>query len=409
MEAEYDPHTMRGATMATHFDPRKVLRQISVPLLEQFFTGRGDLLDLPWDKLKDTHQVDAVFDAWQQLPDDRRGQIQSVLRNLLEAADERGMRAFAEALRTHDPDNTWKLTACNTRLNKAMWFYLNYPQLYDQATLFARADGLSTGRYAVRRNSLPKRPIRVTQASTQALATELSKYYWPNQMRGQHCQVEHYTRSGGNEYFFAYLDNWPDTFLRFDDDGTLDHRTDRQAFSVLFVMNPQNGTLELVAKGGRDVQNPLQQAFCRSVLGLEVEPIEPLHSAYTLQRILDPDFTYPTDPADGIARVRLVNIHWVPSYRLQGKYFETGFSEDEARQQWLQTIHSHLQAEGHTPSSVTVKNAVFELTLMTNGVTAPETIEFSITVPRWCNLNHLSDEHREIVERCLRLWELINE
>jgi hypothetical protein len=52
--------------------------------------------------------------------------------------------------------------------------------------------------------------FRERAPTTQALAKALSRYYWPNEMRGQHCQVEHYTRPGGNEYFFAYLDNWPD-------------------------------------------------------------------------------------------------------------------------------------------------------------------------------------------------------
>jgi hypothetical protein len=134
-----------------------------------------------------------------------------------------------------------------------------------------------------------------------------------------------------------------------------------------------------------------------------------LETAYTLQRILDPDFTYPTDPADGIASVRLVNVDWVPNHKKLGKHLQTGFSEDETRQQWLKELHADLQTRGYTASDVTVKKVEFELTLMTNGVTPTKKIRFSVTLPHWCSLAKLSDEEREIVMRCLRLWGMINE
>jgi len=395
--------------MTQHFDPRRILRQISIPLLQEFFTRRGELVHLPWDELKEKRRWDVIYDAWQQLPDDRRRQVQAIFRRLLAAADEHGLRAFAEALRIHDPDNAWKLTACKTRLNKAMWFYLDYPHLFDQATLFARADSLSGGRFSVRRNSLPRRPIRVTPEVTNALATSLTKFFWPNEMRGQHCKVRHYTRPGGNEYFFADLDNWADSPLEFLENGDTDERPRRFGFSVLFVACPQEGTLELIAPGGRDVHYSLQKAFCRSVLGLDVEPCDPLRPAYNLQSILDPDFTYPTDPADGIARVRLAKVLWIPNCGKRDKHVDLKFSQGDYRQHWVQSIQRHLQADGHTAADVTVKKAITEFTLMTKGVTAPETIKFNVTLPRWSNLASLPDEHREIVTRCIGLWRWTNE
>ena len=37
--------------MAKSFDPRKVLKQIANPLLREFFSRRGELLDVPWDQI----------------------------------------------------------------------------------------------------------------------------------------------------------------------------------------------------------------------------------------------------------------------------------------------------------------------------------------------------------------------
>ena len=39
--------------------------------------------------------------------------------------------------------------ACRSRLNKALWFYLSFPKLFERATLFARAGSLTAGRFAI--------------------------------------------------------------------------------------------------------------------------------------------------------------------------------------------------------------------------------------------------------------------
>jgi hypothetical protein len=128
-----------------------------------------------------------------------------------------------------------------------------------------------------------------------------------------------------------------------------------------------------------------------------------------LQQLLDPDFTYPLDPSDGIARVRLASIRWVPSGRTPGVFWGLGFPQDYTRQQWVQRIHAHLQAEGHTAADVMVKNAVFEFTPLTDGVTPTNTFAPSITLPHFSNLKSLPDEQRQIAETCFRRWRFFND
>jgi len=48
--------------MAKPFDPRKVLKQISNPLLREFFRRCGELDDVLWDDLTE-HKIDAIFEA----------------------------------------------------------------------------------------------------------------------------------------------------------------------------------------------------------------------------------------------------------------------------------------------------------------------------------------------------------
>jgi len=396
--------------MAKHYDPRTLLKKIAVPLMHEFFQRRGELLELPWDELIAKRQVIPIYEAWQNLPDARRRQVQTILQDLLELADDRGMKVFAEEVRAGAPDRVWEFISCRSRLNKAMWFFLNFPESFERAALFARADALSSGRYAVRRNSLPTTQIEVTTETTQSLGAALREYYWPNEMRGNHCHVEHYTRSGGNEYFFAYLDDWPDTRLVFEDSGELGPKSELYAFSVLFVFCPHDGSLELVAKGGPDVHYSLQQAFCKSVFDMHIEPADPLRPEYRLQHVLNPDFTYPTETGDGIARVRLCRIRLATnSNTFPVVTFELKFRASVTRTQWLEIIHRDIEAHGLRPTQVVVQQATFQLIFLKNGFARAKTMTFTVTAPSRCNLKTKRDEDREVGERCLKLWGIVDE
>ena len=395
--------------MAKHLDPRTLLKKVSVPLLHQFFQRQGVLLDLPWDELKAKRQVEPICDAWQSLPDARRRQVQTALQDLAELSDHRGMKVFAEEVQANCPERKWELIACGNGVNKALWFYLNLPDVFDKAALFARADALSSGRYFIRRSNLPKLKLDVTPEMTQALECALHAYYWPNEMRGRHCHVSHYTRTGGNEYFFAYLDDWPDSRLVFEDNGDLESKCERYAFSVLFVFCPQDGSLDLVAKGGKAVQYPLQKAFCKAVLEIDVEPADPKRTEYQLQRVLDPEFRYPTEPEDFVAQVRLARIQLAPVSKSSDVLFhELTFSPWIYRSQWLQAIQCQLDGHGMQAAEVLVKRASFQLAFVNGALGGARTVTFTVSLPNTCDLKDKPDGVREVGERCLKRWEMMN-
>ena len=171
---------------------------------------------------------------------------------------------------------------------------------------FLRKASAATG------NGLPPRRITVTEEHTRALQQELRKYYWPRELRGRHCRVHHYPRCNGVDYFFAYLDDWPDKLLVFDDDGQIEPRSDRYAFTNVFAYDPVNGCIDLVAKGGKKVHQRLRQVFCRSILQTEVEDGEAVRPAYELDHLLDPNLSLPTDSRDCVSAVRLTRIRIDP-------------------------------------------------------------------------------------------------
>jgi hypothetical protein len=387
----------------THpYDPRRLLKQISNSLLRALFARHGVLRDLPWESFSEA-KVEPVLAAWQALPDDKRREIQVALQDIHALADGRALKICLEEIQRRWSHRTWEFTSLTGRHDKALWAYLEFPDAFRQAALFARADALEGGRYWVKRNSLPRGPFAVDRGHVSGLERELHDHYWPTEMRGEHCRVEHYDRGNGAQYFYAYLDDWPDKRLVFTDGGELEPRSERFAFSNVFVFDPEEGSLELVAKGGAAAHLVLQQAFCRSVLGLEVGPAEPLRPAYRLDMLLQPGFAFVTDPADRIAQVFLRCVR-IGSATVAGHavdYLEMKFSAETELAAVVESIRHCVDQAG---GDAAVRRATFELVFLPDAEQCAKRMSFSVTVPSTCNLKSKPEELRLVGERCLQLW-----
>ena len=89
--------------MAKHLDVGTVLRHVFVYLVQQLFTGRGEPPDLPLAGLQAARRLELIWEAWLQLPEDRRREIQAVFRGLMERGEKRDVRAFVELLNAQQP------------------------------------------------------------------------------------------------------------------------------------------------------------------------------------------------------------------------------------------------------------------------------------------------------------------
>lgn len=388
--------------MAKQFNPRTILRKISNSLLEPFFDLHGGLDGVAWSELRET-QVEPVFEAWQQMPDTERKHVQVILQDINELADDRGVQVLTDELQRSMSDQMHEFAALASMADRAMWVYLHARGAFATAAYFARADAHASGRYWIKRNSLPPQPLAVTTEHRSALEAALTEFYWRNQMRGRYCAVEHYTRINGSEYFFAFLDDYPDAHIVFEEDGEPVRREERRAFDNVFVFNPDDGSLEMYAKGGKKVYEPLQQVFCQSVLGLDVGPADPLRPAYTLDHLLRPNRSMPTDPNDRISAVLITRVRLCPIDRpresielcIDPRRGEHGI--DDAIAEYLNTSRLSLDR-------VRVRKMSFRLEFPHDVRRWP--LSFTVSHPNTCDLKSRPDELRAIGERCLRLWEV---
>lgn len=393
--------------MAKQFNPRKVLTLVSNSLLSEFFNRRKELQEVPWQGLAET-DIEPVFQAWQKLPEGQRRDVQVILQDVNELADERGLNVLAEEIQWRCPERMGEFTAVEGRGDKAMWVYLNVPEAFEEAAMFARADALATGRYWVRRNSLPRQPIQATDQTKKALAKALADYYGPTQGRGRWCHVEHYQRANGSEYFFAYLDDYPDNRLVFDDAGVMHRQSQRGAFDNVFVFCPNDGSLELYARGGKKVHEPLQELFCRAAIGLDIGPVQPNRAAYKIDGLKDASFPLPTDPADRIAEVRVrklrLEVIGTPHQRITLEADPKGHRNDI-----YHMIERFLNAQNLPLSKLRVTLVTFRLTFMSDGGRKPKTLSFDVSYPNSCDLKSKPDAMRVIGERCLKRWGIAND
>lgn len=390
--------------MAKMFDPRKVLKHIANPLLREFFRRRGELLDVPWDELTE-HRIEPVFKAWLALPPAEQQEIQLIMRDINELADHRGLAVLAEEMLWRCPERAEEYRAQVSRHDKAMWVYLHVPEAFNEAAMFARADALSSGRYWIKRNGLPQVELNVDDAVCQALARALTSFYGPLQLRGRQCKVEHYQRAGHADYFFAYLDDYPDKRLVFDEDSDEPLiRSDRYAFEVVFVYNRDEGSLELFAQGGQRVWSPLQVEFCKAVLNEEVDPADPIRPSFYLDHLLNPLCALPTDPADLVEEARITRLRFSP--RGSGGWIEVKADAKAPPDDIYRKIDRHLKKESIVTEGTRVMQATFALKFHHDGKGRQKTMTFNVTAPNSCDLKHKPDEQRVVGERCLRLWEV---
>ena len=393
--------------MAKQFDPRKVLKQVSNPQLREFFTRRNALDDVPWDELTET-KIEPVFEAWQAFPETQRKEVQVILQDVNELADDRGLSVLAEEINWRCPDRMPEFAAWEGRVDRAMWVYLNAPEAFDEAALFARADALAAGRYWIKRNDLPRDTIIVTPKLKADLAAALRGFYWPRQMRGFCCSIEHYTRASGAEYFFAYLEDYPDRKLVFDDAGEVVPRSERYAFENVFVLTPSEGALELHARGGKKVWAPLQEAFCLAVLAVDVGAADPLKPAYQLDHLLDSNFPLRTDPNDGIADARIIRMRLEPKAAPMS-HIEVKADRKGHPTEIYQMMEYYLNQRNAPASAFRLHQASFRVTLLGDGRGKLKTLTFNVSCPNTCDLKSQPDDLRSIGERCLKLWEIVRE
>lgn len=388
--------------MPDHYSPKLFLQQIPNKLLREFFTRRGELIELEWDAL-DEAEVDPILDAWHVLPLPQQADIERWFRAISALATKEGLRTVIEECQFHGVGLTESFSKMQGIHEKVFWVYLQNDKAILSAGRLNGADHLHA-RYWRRRNDLPAKQPDITHPTRRLLEEEISEYYKKHQDRGAYCTVQLYRRREKIHYFFAYPSDYADTAIVYNDKGVLERKCQQAAFEVIFAYNEATGVLDDFVQGDKNLRRELEAIFCRLVLKAELPEEDPKRPPYQLDALRKPGFDFPTNPQDKIkeTRVKLLRLSIVgPGFG------RITFESDSWKKRG--DIHDLIgKYLNHQPASgvtMHVTQAMMQVTFET--ADGPQIVPFRITHPDSCSLKD-EPEHL-IIKEYLRRWGIATE
>lgn len=389
--------------MANDYAPRQFLRQVQIALLREYFTRRGELSNVEWDKLKEA-EIEPVHEAWHGLPELKRKEVESDFRRVHAMGSSDGTRAIIEEGQFHQLDLTPALDALEGHLNKALWTFMNHNNVFEVAERLHRADHLN-GRFWRKRKDIPKKKPDVSPKALEELGNAISAYYWEKQGRGSPCRAEAYLRVGRYHYIFVYPKDYSDTFVGYDDNDKFERRPWNPAFEVVFIYDPRDGALELYVQGDKKIVRDLQKLFGRVILHEELGEETKNSMPYDLSGLKRRDFPFPTDPADRVKEVKVNAL----KFSLVGKPKKRITFEDDprdAKEGIYDLIQTALDQRRLPMSMVNVSSAAIKMVFEnTDGDGRPtKTLTFRVSYPNSCNLKDSPEEL--VAKKYLKEWKI---
>jgi hypothetical protein len=387
--------------MSRQYSPKTFLRQVPNNLLKGYFDRRGLLTGVLWYLQRET-EVDLIFAAWQALPDADRQAVEKDFQDIDEMACAEGIQALIEEAQFHNVNLASELGELAGYHHKAMWAFLRHERIFYVASLINYVDSLH-GRSWVRRADVPRKLPQVSAEACESLANALSAYYQRTQGRGQRCTVETYLRAGRQHYFFAYPDDYTDTYIGHAENGQFIRGAQKRAFELVFVYDPEGGVLELYAKGDRQLKADLQQLFGMTILGEQLAPEAPRSLAYELNGLMDRNFAFPTDPEDGIEEVRVRRLRL--SLVGNGSRRITVEADPKGPVQDIYDLMDEFLSRKVLRGAVFyVTQASLEFRFAPRGNVRPKGLKFDVSFPNCSTLKSKREEQRMLGEKYLKRW-----
>ncbi|MBN2585021.1 MAG: hypothetical protein JXL80_18310 [Planctomycetes bacterium] len=388
--------------MARDYSPKAFLRHAPNALLKEYFSGERALAGIDFDTLGES-EIDGVFAAIEALsPGDQR-EIEADFRAVNELSTAAGVRAIVEEAAFWKKDWAASFEAMANHYERALWTFLNDHRVFAVATDLAYMDSMTPGRR--RFVGLHLDPA-VDTSDLANLEEELCKFY-ARQGRGHHCHVDNYLRHDPERHcYFAYPEDYATTDESFDDAGHFERKSRKPAFEIIFIYRPEDGLLEVNARGKKEEITALQELFCRTILGLKGLP-DDRRPAFDLSGLKRRDFDFVTDPHDDIQSVvvKLLRLD------LAGGFNRRIILEANASQRAPDAVYDLLD-EALNKQQLRVDDALLyrvklQFVFGSRDGKRPKTLTFEIAHPDRCTLK--DDPYDQVAKKYLKRWKIASE
>lgn len=384
---------------------RKVLRNTSNKYLREYFEHIGCDLGVNWDEIKRETRIEPVFAAWAALPVKPRTDVEVDLESIESMATVEGHWVIMDEATKQQVDDPVRemIEARQNRYDSAIGTFLQFPTVWKRAVRFAHVDVLSRTRYWVTRKGLPKRAPASETETIDLLSRALCAHFTKSEGRGQRCVIEPHSRSTNSHYFFAYSDSFAEVSTEIEAENKLKRSVHRPVFETVFMYDSDVGALSMYARGGKEVQLPLQKAFARIALNEEIADKGPPDPPFDLNVLLDSKFAFPTDPEDGIISVQVRRLRLVvrgqPRRRVTLEADAEGTDDEVYRM-----MGAWLQPQLLSTGRLNVTSATIALRLDSSIPDRPKVLTFDISFPNSSNIHSLRWDLRTLAMKCIRRW-----
>lgn len=373
--------------MSRNYSSRDFIRQMPKAMLARYFAHKGLLPGLDFTALKEG-KPDALLEAWAELPDGARNEVEADFREIHTMSNRKGYQALIDEAQWHLATQPEALQAFMARLeeladhhSRAMEAYLSHPECWKGATRFHYADQLTHWR---KRKNLPRTPA-ITDADALDRLTALIKHYFAQtEGRGKHCVVEAYRR-GERDYFFAFPEDHADRSIEWVGDE-FHPRPHNPAFEIVFVYAQKDGTLDLNYRGAQKTIAALQGMFAQAILNLSELPPDPKDErVYDLAPLARAGFDFAHPVGSGIGTVVVKKLRLSSRVRSGDRITveADGSGNREAIYELLAQMGQSVPLHQYNVTQVELA-----ATVIVAAGKPPRTMSFRITHPNSCSLKY---------------------
>jgi hypothetical protein len=367
--------------MAGQYQPKRFFRNVPNRFLQEYFARRDLMADMDFASLTET-KVEPIYEAWLQLPENVRNDIEQEFQEVDELATEGGTKAILDEACWHGEDLAPQFAKLESFHERAFWTCLERPRYWPGAVAFGRADRIPSSYWRKRKN-LPRKAARVDPADIRDLERNLGRYFHTMQGRGQNCRVDCYRRHR-LDYFFAYPEDYAQASVEWEQ-NVFQRRPRHPAFEIIFVYSQEHGTLDVFLSGDRKPVPDLQAIFAGTILGAELGADPKDERVYDLDALRSRHFRFTYGPESAIESVDVKKLRLTFHGTRDRIVLEVDPSgRKDAIFDLLDKVTSGIKPARTSITQVGIK-VVFA---PVPGTRRPVTRTFDVTWPNSCSLKH---------------------
>ncbi len=378
------------------YSPKKLIRNISNPLLKRYFDQRELLGAFGWKEL-DNHDPKPIMEALDELSASEREAVETDFNQVNELATDGGSRLIFEEASFWDHPWAAQIDEMANDFERAMLALIEDRDLIDTVSSCNEMDRFAESRW---RSWFVGERLQVTD-DRDKLSKGLRALF-KEQGRGQRCHIETLDRRDPERFCcFAFPEDYPKTDLGFDESGQFKRHTRRTATEIIFVYQPEDGMLKMFGKGNKTEKEAIAEVFCKTMLGLTKLPAPNQRPPYDLAVLKDRNVSFKTDPADNIesTEIRLMR------FDLPGKGYRRLVLSARPTG-GVPNIHSLIEAAVNTTnfplSELQVSQAKISMRFRGTNGRPGKPLTFVVTYPDRCNLKDTGKD--AVAKKYLKEW-----